>query len=147
MRTRSFQRKVQVGAQTQTLSTATVFPLRVRLAPVLADRIAAHLDAMSGFRAVERSGSESSEVARVPGTDCLAVVESRRTNKQVRDGNHFSESSRIGVHFRRDLGHLSAEALDRNLGENRVKIIPSLLCLFRSLRAMKAVLQLDHGNR
>ena len=86
-------------------------------------------------------------MAKVPGADCIAVVQSGRTNEQIREGDHFPDSSRIGVHFSRDLRHLSAEALDRNRGENSVEIVPSLLCLLRCLRPMKPVFQLDHRDR
>ncbi len=86
-------------------------------------------------------------MAKVPGSDCIAVVQSGRTNEQVREGNHFPDSPRIAVQFRRDLRDLSAEALHRNRRENLVEVVPALLCLFRSLRPMEAVFQLDHGYR
>ncbi len=86
-------------------------------------------------------------MAKVPGAECVAVVQSGRADEQVRKRNHPPDSARIGIDFRRDLRHLSTEALDRNRGENLVEIVPSLLCLFRSLRPVKTMLQLDHGNR
>ena len=86
-------------------------------------------------------------MADVSCANGVAVVQRGRTDEQVREGDHFPDSSRVVIHFRRDLRHLSAETLDGNRGENLVEIVPSLLCLVRSLRAMKTVLQLDYGDR
>jgi len=85
-------------------------------------------------------------MAKVPGTECVAVVQSGRTDEQIREGNDIPDLSRIGVDARRQLRHFSAEALDRNRSTNFVEIVSSFLCLFRSLRAMKTVFQLDHTN-
>jgi hypothetical protein len=102
---------------------------------------------MSGSKRYDGKVRNHLEVAKVPSADCVAVVQSRRTNEQVREGNHFPASSCMGIHSCGDLRHLSTEALNRNRGENLVEIVPSLLCLVRSLRPMKAVFQLDYGNR
>jgi hypothetical protein len=53
-------------------------------------------------------------------------VQSRRTDQQIPERDRLAGLARISVYFRCDLRHLSAEALDRNRGENRVEIVPSL---------------------
>jgi hypothetical protein len=54
---------------------------------------------VSGSKRYDGQVRNHLEVANVPATDCVAVVQSGRTDEQIREGNHFSDSSRVGSTF------------------------------------------------